>query len=279
MNLQRIKKKIIKDLRVEIPELSVEGANILLKRLTSKKNIVFELDFKRKPKKLPKVVILKLFRKENADNEYKTYKKLENQKLSIPKLLLFKKPYLILEKVEGINLCDLINDHLINKIKLDELKPSVFEIVTNSVHKVAEWMANLHSQNIVEKRGSSEIIVLNKGDSRLRDFIMNIDKNILYGFDFEDSYEGNFHDDLAWICCALLDTNPGIFEIFEPKHKTKLINIFLEKYFRINVNFQFSFEYFVDQLIENLNIVIKRRSLTIGPINKESIFKNISGDY
>jgi len=53
----------------------------------------------------------------------------------------------------------------------------------------------------------------------------------------------------------------------------------LEEYFRINVNFQFSFDYFVDQLIENLNIVIKRRSLTVGPINKESIFKNISGDY
>ena len=67
--------------------------------------------------------------------------------------------------------------------------------------------------------------------------------------------------------------------MFEPIHKTELINIFLKEYFRINYHFQFSFQYFAEKLIENLNIVIERRSLEFGPVSKDSILKNISKEY
>jgi tRNA A-37 threonylcarbamoyl transferase component Bud32 len=280
MVAEKIGKKIISDLKEAIPELALNVKNnFSLNQYKSKKNFVYDLVFTKKPKNYPKELILKIFRTENAENEYNTYKKLEKQGLSIPKILFFNTPYLLLEKVKGINLCDVINDNLINKIKLDELNPSVLDLVVLSIHKLAAWIAQLHSQNIVNNNDPSNIIVLNKGDTRLRDFIMNITNETIYGFDFEESYEGNYLDDLAWICCALLDTDPGLFEMFEPKHKTELANIFLKEYFRINTDFQFSFQYFAEKLIENLNIVIERRNLEFGPVSKSTILKNISKDY
>ncbi|MFX0141300.1 MAG: RIO1 family regulatory kinase/ATPase [Candidatus Hodarchaeota archaeon] len=279
MDVHKIKNKVLKDLRQEIPDLIEEIDNFSLNRLSSKKNIVYELIFDKKPDKLPKEVILKLFRTNYAEKEYKALIKLEKQGLPIPKVLYFKKPYLILKKLEGVNLCDFINDNLVNTTTIDELDLEIRDKIIVSVKKLAEWIANLHSQNIITKKNSLEIIVFNKGDTRLRDFIYNITKNVIYGIDFEESYEGNFLDDLAWICCSLLDTNPGIFEITEPKHKIELINYFLKEYFRINKKFLFSFNYFAEKLIDYLNIVIERRAIELSPVRKNVILRNISKKY
>ena len=278
MDPQKVKKKIINDLRDEIPELIMASNDFTLNRLSSKKNIVYELTFKKKPDKFPKEVILKLFRTNYAEKEYKALIKLEKQGLPIPKVLYFKKPYLILKKLEGVNLCDFINDDLVNITAIDELDLEIRDKIIVSVKKLAEWIANLHSQNIITKKDTFEIIVFNKGDTRLRDFIYNTTKNVIYGIDFEESYEGNFLDDLAWISCSLLDTNPGIFEVSEPMIKIELINYFLREYFRMNKTFLFSFDYFAERLIENLNIVIKRRALELSPVRKSVILKNISKD-
>ena len=256
------------------------GSNdFTLERLSSKKNIVYELAFKKKPNKFPKEVILKLFRTNYAEKEYEALIKLEKQELSIPKVLFFEKPYLILKKLEGVNLCDFINDNLVNITALDELDLEIRDKILVSVNKLAEWIAKLHRENVINKKDTLEIIVLNKGDTRLRDFIYNVTKNVIYGIDFEESYEGNFLDDLAWICCSLLDTNPGIFEITEPKHKIELINYFLKEYFRINKKFLFSFNYFAEKLIDYLNIVIERRALELSPFRKSVILRSLSKKY
>ena len=128
----------------------------------------------------------------------------------------------------------------------------------------------------MRKRRSDELFVLNKGDTRLRDFIIDPSSEILYGVDFEDSYEGNHMDDLAWICCSLLDTTPGLFDMDEPKHKIDLINIFLKKYYQTNSSFQFDFNYFTEKIIGYLNIVIERRNLPYGPIRTTSFIEDIS---
>lgn len=270
----KIKRKLISDLNYVIPEL-VEGLDTFsLNRLTSKKNIVYELIFKKKPKKLPKIVILKLFRTEYAEKEYNALIKLKKQNLAVPKVLFFNKPYIILEKLNGVNLCDFINENLINTTSLGELNSEISNKIILSVNKLAEWIAKLHKQNIIDKKDISEIIVFNKGDTRLRDFIYDISKKIIYGLDFEESYEGNHLDDLAWVCCSLLDTNPGIFQMVEPTHKIKLINLFLKTYYRNNKTFHFNFDYFAERLIEFLNLVIKRRSLS--PVRKNVILRNIS---
>ena len=279
MDPQKVKKKVIKDLSTYIPEIRDEDNPFSLKRLTSKKNIVFELDFKVKPKKFPKVVILKLFRTEFAEKEYNALTKLGKLDITVPKVLFFNKPYIILEKLNGINLCDLINDNLIKITSLGELDAKIRKKIIQSVKSLAEWIASLHKQNIVDNKDPFQIIVFNKGDTRLRDFIYDASKKQIYGIDFEESYEGNHHDDLAWICCSFIDTNPGLFQMLEPTHKIELINLFLKEYFRMNKEFEFSFEYFAERLIEYLNIVIERRSLEFGPVSKATILKNIFKDY
>jgi len=271
MDPQKVKKKVIKDLSTYIPEIRDEDNPFSLKRLTSKKNIVFELDFKVKPKKFPKVVILKLFRTEFAEKEYNALTKLGKQDIAVPKVLYFNKPYILLEKLNGVNLCDLINDNLIKVTSLDELDAKMRNKIIQSVKSLAEWIANLHKQNIIDNNDPSQIIVFNKGDTRLRDFIYDTSKKQINGIDFEESYEGNHHDDLAWICCSFIDTNPGLFQMLEPTHKIELINLFLKEYFRINHDFEFSFEYFAERLIEYLNIELKRRCLTKEQSNKHPI--------
>jgi hypothetical protein len=58
-----------------------------------------------------------------------------------------------------------------------------------------------------------------------------------------------------------------------PQHKVDLINLFLGEYHQINLQFYFSFNYFAEKLIENLNIVIRRRSLDICKLNKENVLR------
>ena len=200
--------------------------------------------------------------------------KLDKQKLDIPQVYLYKKPYLLLEKINGINLCDFINDNLVRTNKLKELDSEVRDKIIIGIEMLANWFAQLHIKNKVSKKKGLDVIVLNKGDARLRDFIIDFSNNKIYGVDFEDSYETNHIDDLAWICTSLLDTNPGIFEMLDPKHKIELINIFLKKYYSIT-SFNFDYPYFAEHLIDDLNNVMKRRSIKISPIKKTSFIEEI----
>lgn len=279
MELHRIRNKIIKDLAAEIPELEDPLNQFSINLMKSRKNIVCELKFEKKPKKYPKTTILKLFRTDFSDNEYEILLKFKNQDLSVPNVLLYHKPYLLLEKLTGENLCDYINDKLKNTTQLSELDAEIRTEVEMAVFRIAEWLSVFHEKNLIKSDDISEIIVLNKGDTRLRDFIYNPSNKKIQAVDFEEAYEGNHIDDLAWICCSLLDTAPGIFELSEPRHKIELINLFLNEYYNRNTKFYFSFDYFASVFIEYLNIVIERRSLEFGPIRKQNILRKISKGF
>ena len=276
MSLLKIKSKIAKDLRGIIPEFRNKDIIYNITKLQSRKNTVIDLVFDKKPKNFPKQFIIKIFRTKNIVSENNILNRLKNQNFHVPEILSLKKPYLLLEKVQGVNLCDFINDNLKNTIELEDLTSEIKHQVIYSIEKLAEWLAQLHEKNIVRKYNSEEIFVLNKGDTRLRDFIIDFSKEILYGVDFEDAYEGNNMDDLAWICCSLLDTNPGLFDMGEPRHKVELINLFLKKYYQKTTSFEFDFNYLAEKMIEHLNIVIQRRNLPYGPINKNSFIEDIS---
>jgi hypothetical protein len=275
MDLQKVQTRMIRDLRHQIPELISE--NIQVSELPSKKNQVIKVLFEKKPSKLPKEIVIKIFRTKNIAHEINILNRLKNQNFDVPSILFFQKPYLILEKVKGVNLCDFINEKLKGTKTLDELELNVKNEIIKSVEKLAEFFAQFHEKNFVRKRyKAKKKYVLCKGDTRLRDFIFNSDTGVLYAVDFEDSYEGNHLDDLAWICTSLLDTNPGLFEMEEPKHKIELINIFLRKYYQNNVRFPFKFNYLAEQIIENLNIVIERRNLPFGTVSKDKFIEDIS---
>jgi len=278
MTLQTIKHKITKDLKSIIPELRSESTNFQIIELPSKKNTIFHIIFDTEPLEFPKEFIIKMFKTKNIVSENNILIRLKNQNFHVPTVLKLKKPYLLLEKVEGITLCDFINDNLKDKKRLEDLDSKVKTQIIYSIEKLAEWLAELHEKNIVRKRFSDKVYVLNKGDTRLRDFIINFQKKVLYGVDFEDSYEGNHLDDLAWICCSLLDTTPGLFDMDEPKHKIDLINHFLKFYYQLSSSFHFDFNYLAEKIIENLNIVIERRNLPFGRIGKKAFIEDISSE-
>lgn len=275
MSLQAIKNKVRKDLRRLIPEFGDNKENFQIIKLKSRKNFVYDVSFDNKPQNLPKEFVIKVFNTKNIVSENNILIRLKNQNFHVPKIFVLKKPYLILEKIKGDNLCDFINDNLNDTKQLNELSSKLKNQIIHYIEKLAEWLALLHEKNIARKQGSEENFVLNKGDTRLRDFIINTEDDVLFGVDFEDAYEGNNLDDLAWICCSLLDTDPGIFEMTEPKHKMELINHFLKHYYKASSSFQFDFNYLAEKIIEHLNIVISRRNLPYGPFNKTTFLQDI----
>ena len=275
MEILEIRKEIITNLKEDLPEL-VDKVNFFnLVKLPSKKNSVVHLRFNRPTERFPRDIVVKIFRTNNMEVEYRILKQLDKQEICVPKILFYKQPFIILEKVEGMNLCDYINDKLRNSEDLSEIDKNHKESIQTSIEKLALWLGNFHSLNVISKNNPNEIIVLNKGDTRLRDFIYDSNSGTLFGTDFEDSYEGNHIDDIAWICCSLLDTKPGIFEMRYPKHKINLINFFLKSYYKNNPDFNFNFYYFTERLIENLNIVMRRRHINM-ILNKENFIKDIS---
>ncbi len=274
--MKKLVNKAIADLKESIPELGDNNYNYNITELPSKKNSVFNLAFDKKPSNFPKESIVKIFNTPNIAHEYNILIRLKNQHFHVPKILLLKNPYLVLEKVNGVNLCDFTNENLKKVEKLNDLDSDLRNKMIQGIESLAKWLVQLHEKNIVRKKEFSEIYVLNKGDTRLRDFIMDFSGDTLYGVDFEDAYEGSHIDDLAWICCSLLDTEPGIFEMDEPTHKTDLINIFLRKYYQTSSSFQFDYNYLAEKIIEDLNIVIERRNLPYGVISKAKFIEDIS---
>lgn len=281
MTDDKTKKQVIDDLKSLLPDLFDKDTSFSMELFKSKKNSVYHIIFKKKPAGFPKEVVVKRFNTSNAEREHDALVKLIQQSLFVPKVIFFKAPYLILEKIEGDNLCDSINDTVAHISKLNELDAYSRDRLLFSIKKLSNWIAQLHKHNILSYDMLTDVIVLNKGDTILRDFVLSSANDEVYGFDFEECYEGNHIDDLAWICCSLLDTTPGILD--EPDLsvlglKIDLINTFLAEYYRINKKFKFNFNYFAEKLLENLNIVIERRA-SFGIIDKQKILRNLLGGF
>jgi len=114
IDILKTKKKIIDDLKDLIPEFVNKNYSFRIIPFHSKKNTVVKIVFNKKPNKLPKEFAIKIFRTKNIANEVNILKRLNNQKLHVPKIILFHNPYLVLEKIDGVNLSDFINDNLTN---------------------------------------------------------------------------------------------------------------------------------------------------------------------
>jgi tRNA A-37 threonylcarbamoyl transferase component Bud32 len=146
MSLQAIRSKIVKDLKGIIPEIRKDNYNFKIHELKSRKNTVVNLVFDKKLQEFPQEFIIKIFRTKNIVSENNILTRLKNQHFHVPEVLSLKKPYLILEKIEGNNLCDFINDNLKNKRKLEDLDPDLKTRITSSIEKLAEWLAQLHKK-------------------------------------------------------------------------------------------------------------------------------------
>ncbi len=138
MSLQKIKNNIIKDLKGLIPELSFANYAFNISQLPSKKNIVIDVNFNQKLNNLPREFVIKIFKTKNIANKINSLKRLINQKILVPKILLFKNPYLVLEKISGYNLSDFVNENLRDIKEIKDLKSEILNKVTQSIEKLAE---------------------------------------------------------------------------------------------------------------------------------------------
>ena len=177
--------------------------SVIQQELKSKKNTVAYVTIDNKPR------ILKWFVpgfKRQMNVEYTILKK-GSEELNIPAVFEMdeKNNVLVTKYINGINLCDILNNKDIKQVEKQRL-----------MSLLAEWFNDFH--NFFKK--DKEFII--RGDSSLRNFILT-DK--VWGLDFEESRNGRPVEDLAGICASILTTDPMF-----TKEKFTLCKILLDRY-------------------------------------------------
>ncbi len=185
------------------PKLKIQDYD----RLKSKKNEVLLLSLGNTPFPHHNKVVFKKYRTPGSSLEKDLLSKLYGSNVLVPKILQQDKEFVILEYIDGQNLCDVLNS---------TLDPMYARIL-------AEWFAKFH-----QAFPASNGVVTLKGDARLRNFIVRDGQ--CYGLDFEESHEGSFVNEIAEAAGSIFDTNPGIEDpLFFPA-KLMLISKFLKAY-------------------------------------------------
>ncbi len=255
-----LKKEILKDLKEIIPEIEITSIEFLKAR----KNLIFLINLKN-PQTLPEEIIIKKISTKSFITEHENLISNYQKGILVPKIFAFKKPYILMEKIDGLNLCDLLNDDLDNSTE-----NSIYIVKKEIFEKLAEWLYNYHEINITSEK-KSQILVRNKGDLRLKNFIYYERK--IYGIDFENVYEGIPENDIAEVIVSIITTSPGdIFRDELLEFKINLILDFLLRYMKINTKFIISNYEIVKCLYSHLKIVAKRRHVEY---NEEILNKKI----
>ena len=84
------KAEVIKELEKLFPEIFEKGVRFSINQFKSKKNLVYDIEFLEKPELLPKSIVVKYFKTENAEREYNLLEKLKDQNIFIPEIVLFR---------------------------------------------------------------------------------------------------------------------------------------------------------------------------------------------
>lgn len=179
--------------------------NVLLqKRFTSKKNMVAYVVFDGQPR------VLKWFvpgLRQNMEREWNVLKKgFSHLRIPCPFEKDSENNVLILSYIVGRNVCDIINDP---QTTSDE-KQKVTVLL-------ADWFIQFHTFF------KNEDDFTLRGDASLRNFILN--RNQIWGVDFEESRMGRPSEDLATLCVSLLSTDPMFTD-----EKFNLCQLFLDAY-------------------------------------------------
>ncbi len=242
-----LKKEVLRDLKEILPEIEITT----IKNLKAGKNLIFLISLKN-PQTLPEEIIIKKISTKSFITEHENLISNYQKGILVPKIFAFKKPYILMEKIDGFNLCDLLNDDLDNSTE-----NSIYIVKKEIFEKLAEWLYQYHEINITTEK-KSQILVRNKGDLRLKNFIYHEKK--IYGIDFENVYEGIPENDIAEVIVSIITTSPGdIFRDELLEFKINLILDFLLRYMKINTKFIISNNEIVKCLYSHLKIVAKRR--------------------
>ncbi|MEJ2250626.1 MAG: hypothetical protein P8Y97_13365, partial [Candidatus Lokiarchaeota archaeon] len=122
MDFQKIKLRLRDDLGNKLSDFS-DNNNFELKKLPGKRNLVYEVEFLKEPLDLPQKFVLKIYKNRHGVNEYNTLSQLYKRGINVPRVIHFEPPlYLLLEKINGINFTDFINNTLLGSLSLDEIE-------------------------------------------------------------------------------------------------------------------------------------------------------------
>lgn len=215
MKRREIQKILRESLKIDIPESS-----IIINREISKRNKVFWV----KSEFLDRDLIIKTYDfSENRaayENELAIYKNIKNNTLGsregtsfrIPKLICGGPDYLILERVDGNNLMDLITE----KIRLTPINDDFWrKIITDLIY----WEISFYNR-----------YQYLTGDNHIRNFILS--GYDLYRVDFESYIKktinfDNFIEVIVELYFFILSAAPGIVEGQNIKIKTEIAKKFI----------------------------------------------------
>ncbi len=217
-------------------------------RLESRRNMVYFVKGLSPHSKTPKQFVAKLFNQPGIAHESYILREIKAHHIPVPAVLGTTAEVMLLEYIDGENLCDLITTNP------DPIYARL----------LAEWFSKYHTA--FHREGK---LVLVKGDARIRNFICA--QSTLFGVDFEESHIGSFTLDLAEACASILDTHP----IFTDE-KLSFCRHFLETY--MNYQKDRDLEDYIQeitvQLIEILHHVLKRRGYPSELKNAIALFKS-----
>ncbi len=179
---------------------------VIQKKFDSKKNTVAYVTIDDKPR------VIKWFVpgfKRQMKIEYNILKK-GSTKINIPVIheIDEENNAIIMSYINGINLCDILNDEKTETTEKEKL-----------IHLLAEWFKDFH--NFFKTQEQFTI----RGDSILRNFIYT---DRIWGVDFEESRIGKPIEDIAGICSSILTTDPMF--TFE---KNRLCDLFIKSYLKL----------------------------------------------
>jgi aminoglycoside phosphotransferase (APT) family kinase protein len=112
--------------------------------------------------------------------------------IPVPRVLSSLDTFLLLEKVEGTTLMDLVNSE------------SDFTVKEEAIKNLATWLCRFH------QAFESHPAVKRRGDANLRNFIVN-ERNAIIGLDFEEASPGSPITDLHEVVDSILQSRPGIY--------------------------------------------------------------------
>ena len=168
------------------------------------------------------------------------YLKLLNENnIAVPKVIYEGVKYIVMEKLDNNTFLDQIIYYEENKID-----PCGKEI-KGLFRSLFNWLNDFYE---VTYLATGKHIVF--GDTNYRNFIVS-DK--IYGFDFEDSSEGNKECDFARICAHLLKYSPE-----ETEWKKEVLSLLIQI---LTEEFGYEKHIFINEIVKQLEIIDLRRQL------------------
>lgn len=201
MSSQQLPRMVVGALKAIISEhFSITS----FEKIESRRNEVYKIIGSHPTQLSSQIIVAKFYHHPGIAHETSVLQEATTKQVPVPQVIGTTSNVLIMEYIEGSNLCDLVTT-----------SPQ-----TKYGRQLATWLVKF--QNAFQVNRDS---VLVKGDARLRNFILR--ENQIVGVDFEEGYVGSYDEDLVELCASILDTDP----LFT-KRKFQLCNAILRSYTR-----------------------------------------------